>query len=107
MRFGGSDYHSGIINDDGSVTSDHDLLKPKTTTLEDEQNAPSTTGGTTTTLYRRDGQDKRIDVKSGTVSNGVRTITKDEANKIRKQNNLQTSDLPQGVLNWIDYVPYH
>jgi RHS repeat-associated protein len=103
MRFGGDDFHSGKINDDGSVTSDHDLGKPQTTTLNDEINAASTPDGTSTTLYQKASDDKVIDTNLGTTMGGVRLISADEADFIRKSNGLKTSNDSKGTFEHTVY----
>ena len=103
MSFGGEDYHSGKLNGDGTVTSDHGYAKPQTTTLDAEKNAPSTTDNTKTTLYNRKGADKVVNTKGGKVSNGVRNVTQQQATNIRKAAGLKTTNKAVGTLKGTAY----
>jgi len=104
MSFGGDDYHSGEVNKDGTVTTDHDLGKPKVTTLENDKKVDSYQPGTKTTLYDKKGTDKQVSTKAGKVSNGVRTVTQKQATDIRKKNGLKTTNKAKGTLNGTAYV---
>lgn len=103
MSFAGDDYHSGKVNKDGTVTSDHDLAKPQTTTLENEKTASSTPEGTATTLYDRKKSDKQVSTKAGKVSNGVRTISQQQATDLRKKNGLNTTNKAKGTFKGTAY----
>lgn len=103
MSFGGEDYHSGKLNGDGTVTSDHGYAKPKTTSLEAEKNAPSTTYNTKTTLYERKGKDKVVNTKAGKVTNGVRHVTQQDATSIRMAAGLKTTNKVVGTLKGTVY----
>jgi hypothetical protein len=65
MSFGGVDYHSGKANNDGTVTTDHDLGKPTVTTLENDKKVDSYQPETKTTLYSKKGEDKKVSTKAG------------------------------------------
>jgi RHS repeat-associated protein len=103
MNFAGDDFHSGKVNKDGTVTSDHDLAKPHTTTLDQEKTASSTPSGTKTTLYDRKGTDKKVSTKSGKVSNGVRSVSQQQATDIRKKNGLKTTNKATGTFKGTAY----
>ena len=90
-------YNTGQLNYDGSVTSSHDLDKTSSTTLDGEKSTKSYQPGTTTTLYQRKEDDTKVDTKDGTVKNGVRLVSKDEATKIRADNKLKTSNDAKGT----------
>ena len=104
MSFGGDDYHSGEVNKDGTVTTDHDLGKPKVTTLENDKKADSYQPGTKTTLYDKKGTDKQVSTKAGKVSNGVRTVSQKQATDLRKKNGLKTTNKTKGTLKGTAYV---
>jgi hypothetical protein len=103
MSFGGVDFHSGKVNKDGTVTSDHDLAKPQATTLDNEKTASSTPDKTKTTLYDRKGSDKQVSTKAGKVSNGVRTMSQQQATDLRKKNGLKTTNKAKGTLKGTAY----
>lgn len=86
-----------------SLTSDHDLAKPQTTTLDKEKTASSTPSGTKTTLYDRKGSDKKVSTKAGKVSNGVRSVSQQQATDIRKRNGLKTTNKANGTLKGTAY----
>ncbi|MBN8877021.1 MAG: hypothetical protein J0I32_05700 [Sphingobacteriales bacterium] len=88
--------HSGQINKDGSVYSDHDMEKPQTTTMESEKGRIDSDARTTG--IKRNGNDKQVETNAGKVDKGVRIVTQEEVDKIRKDNNLNTSNKPVGVL---------
>jgi hypothetical protein len=97
VQQGGSDIvHSGKVNADGTVTSDHDMEKPKTTTVQAEKDKQDT--DVKTTGYKREGSDKTVSTKAGTVSNGVRTVSQKEATIIRQSNGLKTTNKPVGEI---------
>jgi hypothetical protein len=79
-----------------SVISDHDTEKPRTTTMQSEKNKPG--DDVVTTGYKREGTDKTVSTKAGTVSNGVRTVSRKDATEIRKANGLKTTNAPVGVI---------
>jgi len=89
--------HSGIINNDQSVTSDHGDGKPKSTTMEAEKDAVDP--DIKTTMYKRSGTDKKVSTKAGKVSNGIRTVSQKEATDIRKKNGLKTTNKANGTFD--------
>ena len=97
QQSGGDVLHSGKINSDGSVYSDHDLEKPQQTTMESEK--ARVDSDVNTTGMKREGQDKQVDTKAGKVEKGVRFVSKEEATKIREDNKLNTSNKPVGELS--------
>ncbi len=103
MSFGGDDFHSGKVNKDGTVTSDHDLAKPQTTTLDKEKTASSTPDGTKTTFYDKKGSDKQVGTKAGKVANGVRTMSQQQATDLRKKNGLNTTNKAKGTFKGTAY----
>lgn len=103
MRFAGDDYHSGEVNKDGTVTTDHDLGKPKVTTLENDKKADSYQPGTKTTLYDKKGNDKQVSTKAGKVSNGVRTMSQQQATDLRRKNGLKTTNKAKGTFKGTAY----
>jgi uncharacterized protein with gpF-like domain len=78
--------------------------KPQSTTLENEKKAPSTEPGTKTTLYDRKGSDKQVSTKAGKTSNGVRTMSQQQATDLRKKNGLKTTNKAKGTFNGTAYV---
>lgn len=107
MSYGRDDYHSGKVNQDGTVTSDHDLEKPQITTLDKEKKAPSTTDGTKTTLYDRKGSDKQVSTKAGKVTNGVRLLSQQQAADLRRKNGLNTTNKAKGTFKGTAYELEH
>ncbi|MBX2925903.1 MAG: RHS repeat-associated core domain-containing protein [Chitinophagaceae bacterium] len=97
VQQGGSDIvHTGQVNKDGSVTSDHDQEKPQTTTIQKEKNRQDS--DVTMTGYKRKGTDKQVSTKAGKVSNGVRVVSQQQATDIRKKNGLKTTNKAIGQI---------
>ncbi|MCW3467306.1 DUF6443 domain-containing protein [Chitinophaga nivalis] len=103
MSYGGVDYHSGKINKDGSATIDHDLGKVKQSTLDNDKKVNSYQPGTRTTLYEKQTPNKQVNTTAGKVSNGVRTVSQQEATKVRKDNKLKTTDKAVGTFRRTAY----
>lgn len=97
VQQGGSDIiHTGKVNKDGTVTSDHDQEKPQTTTMQKEKDRQDS--DVKTTGYKRTGTDKQVSTKAGKASNGVRTVTQQQATDIRKKNGLKTTNKAKGEI---------
>ena len=93
---GGDIVHTGKVNADGTVTSDHDMEKPQTTTMQSEKDKQDS--DVKTTGYKREGTDKTVNTKAGTVSNGVRIVSQKTATDIRQANGLKTTNKPVGEI---------
>jgi RHS repeat-associated protein len=93
---GGDIVHSGKINKDGSVTSDHDQEKPQTTTMKSEKNRQDS--DVKTTGYKRNGKDKQVTTTAGKISKGVRTVSQKEATDLRRKNGLKTTNQAKGEI---------
>jgi RHS repeat-associated protein len=97
VQQGGSDIvHTGKVNKDGSVTSDHGDEKPQKTTIQGEKDRQDP--DVKMTGYKRNGTDKQVSTKAGKVSNGVRTVSQQQATDIRKKNGLKTTNKVKGQL---------
>jgi len=96
QQAGGEVVHSGKINKDGSVTSDHDMEKPQTTTMTSEKGRQDkevkVTGAT------RNQGDKKVSTKAGKIVNGVRLVSQQQATDIRKRNKLKTTNTAVGQI---------
>ncbi len=93
--------HSGLINKDGTVTSDHDLESPQNTTLANEENRIDSKPR----LFERK-EKNGIDTKVGDTkkNKGLRMVTNEQAKEIRKKAGLKTTEAPVGELDkYIDY----
>ena len=88
--------HSGKINKDGSVTSDHDMEKPRNTTMESEKERVDK--DVKTTGISRKQSDKKVTAKEGKVVNGVRLVSQKQATDIRKRNKLKTTNTAVGQI---------
>jgi len=97
VQQGGKDIvHTGKINDDGTVTSDHFNEKPQNTTIQKEKDRQD--ADVKMTGYKRNGTDKQVSTKAGKVSNGVRMVSQKQAQLIRKKNNLNTTNESVGQI---------
>jgi hypothetical protein len=72
------------------------MEKPQTTTMQSEKDKQDS--DVKTTGYKREGTDKTVNTKAGTVSNGVRIVSQKTATDIRQANGLKTTNKPIGEI---------
>ena len=81
-------YHSGLKNKDGTWSADHDDLKATENTSRDKAKSPASENS-----FVKSSNIANKDKKKGTAT-GVKIISTEEVDKIRKENNLNTNSKP-------------